>query len=104
MSNSQSRQEDADVPRVRARIRAIPLVGFAFSASASCFLPELDSNSMPPQFSWLKLPEAVPLHDRGHQAEAERKARIRSLRGKYRNALPSTQEFVALKRTLGDSW
>jgi hypothetical protein len=107
MTNSQTHQarlDDGSAPRVRPGILAIPLMGFAMSASASCFLPELDSNSMPQRFAAFNLPEAVPFHDRGHEAETERKARIRSLRGKYRDSLPSTQEFVADKRTLGDRW
>ncbi len=107
MTNSQTQEprlDDSSAPRVRPGIFAIPLMGFAMSASASCFLPELDSNSMPQRFSGIKLPEAVPVYDRGLQAEVERKARIRSLRGKYRDSLPSTQEFVAVKRTVGDRW
>ena len=36
--------------------------------------------------------------------ETDRRVMIRKLRGKYREALPSTQEFIAEKRAAGDRW
>ena len=73
----------------------------------SCMIVEQNNITMPHGYAWASLPEAAqPRYTEVKQAQVEndRRAVVRSLRGKYRDVLPTSDEFATQKRSAGDRW